>query len=322
MKYIKLIISIFLGLAILYSCVKNEFDLLDTSEPGFWLDLYATTYVEATIDLNLDTLVYDSVNVSVQYVIPELTRDFNALELHKRIVNSDGDIIEDYIYATFSKESLPLDTTFIANSVAELYEGLDFSPDSLDPELAIEFEAILKLSDGTEMHYLYGEYILIPVLNGFCSLPEIPTGNWLAKNNNTLYTRTVWVEKPSPVFTGEDDGRALITDFGLDWSNWEDVWYCIEFKIICPVGNDPRYVIELLPDGNYDPGPTWTGTGRSGAEETKLIRVMPYAYEDNTIVGYYDAENQEIIFEDVPLIDTWWGADNHTVNLTFTYIGK
>lgn len=321
MKITKYIIIAVVTLILINSCVENNYEILDEANPGFWVELYATSYVEATKDISTNSLNYDSVDVSVRFDIPELSRDFASLELRKMIVDVEGNIIESVVYASFDKQSLPVDTSFLANSLDELFYGLSFSPDSLSPEYLFDFEAVLIQEDDSELTYVSGAYTLIPVLNGFCPLPILPNGIWLAKNNNSQYTSSITIQTPSP-YQDNDDGRFWLSEFGLDWSNWSDVWYSIEFKVKCPVGNDPRYVIELMPDGIYDTGETLTATDRTGAEVTKTVRIMPYAYADSKIVGHYDDNKQEITFEDVPLVDTWWNSDNHTVNLTFKYVEK
>jgi len=320
MKYISKIYLLVITaiLVIISSCIKNEYDLLDSAKLGFRLDMTADSYLEATYDISTKTLTYDSTYVSVQYEIPELTSDFSEIELHKIVKDIDDIIVDDYIYATFEKNDLPLDTLFTTSNTDVLYQGLSFSKDSLKPGYTIEFNAIMKMNDGSELNYLYGTYSIVPVLNGFCPLPSLPSGEWVAVNNNTMFTKTVTIVTPSP-FVEVDDGRFWISDFGLDWSTWHDLWYTIEFKLDCPTGNDPRYVIKLMPGGNWNTGVSMTDIDHTNTEVTKDIRIMPYQYEDNNIVGHYDPNTEKITFEDVPLVDTWWDTDNHTVNLTFTY---
>ncbi len=148
---------------------------------------------------------------------------------------------------------------------------------------------------------------------------SLPLGNWEAKNESSGYTKTVELHRPSP-FQSVDDGRYWISDFGLDWSNWRDYWYTIEFKLKCPEGDDPRYIIDLWGSG-YDTGQDWTDVDHTGSTVTKQVRVMPYVYT-SAAVGYYDPATQVITFENVPLTDNWWNADRHTVNLTFTFISN
>lgn len=145
----------------------------------------------------------------------------------------------------------------------------------------------------------------------------IPTGKWLASNNTTGFTKMVELKRPSP-FYAEDDGRYWISDFGLDWSNWYDYWYTVEFKLKCPEGDNTDYIIDLFGNG-LDSSNEQTGINRFGEEETKAIRVMPYIYS-SSVVGYYNPETYTITFKDVPLTDAWWAADNHTVDLTFKYV--
>lgn len=320
MKYLNriYILLIMPSLLIINSCVKNDYDMLEEAKLGFRLTMTADSYVEATYDISTKELTYDSTYVSVQYDIPELTSDFSVLELHKMIVDPDEIVVDDYILASFEKAVLPVDTTFSTSDIDELFEGLTFKKDSIKPEYTIQFKALLKMNDGTELEYLYGTYDIVPVLNGFCPLPNLSSGTWTAVNNNTMFTKSVTIMTPSP-HQDFDDGRYWLSDFGLDWSTWHDVWYSIEFKLDCPRGNDPRYVVKLMPGGVYDCGVDWTAINHEGVEVTKPMRVMPYAYEDSDIVGYYDPDTKKLTFEDVPLVDTWWNTDNHTVNLTFTY---
>lgn len=320
LQKIYLSLSVLAIIILVNACVKNDYELLETARLGFRVNLNADSYVEATYDISSEELTYDSVYAEVQFQIPLLTGDFTSLELHKVIRDLDGVIADDYVYGTFVKENLPVDTTFLTTDVDELFEGLTFLKDSLKPGYTIEFSIKMQLADGTTLDYLYGTYSIVPVLNGFCPLPSLPLGNWIAVNNGTQFTKAVTVSNPSP-FATVDDGRFWLSDFGLDWSTWRDYWYTIEFKLDCPVGNDPRYVIKLMTDGVYNSGVDWTSIDHNGTEVTKVVRVMPYDYGDSKIVGHYDPETKKITFEDVPIIDTWWNADNHTVNLTFTYNG-
>ncbi len=321
MKYLKkiYILLVIFSMFIINSCVKNDYEMLESAKIGFRLDLTADSYLEATYDLSTAKLTYDSAFVSIQYEIPELTSDFIVIELHKVVKDPDEIVVDDYIYTTIEKVDLPVDTLFETYDVDDLFEGLTFSKDSIKPDYTIEFYALMKMSDGKELTYLYGSYLVVPVLNGFCPLPDLPSGTWTAVNNNTMFSKSVTIMTPSPC-QDFDDGRFWLSDFGLDWSTWHDVWYSIEFKLDCPKGSDPRYVVKLMPNGVYDCGFDWTAVNHQGVEETKPMRVMPYAYDDSNIVGHYDPDTKKLTFEDVPLVDTWWNTDNHTVRLTFTYV--
>ncbi len=153
----------------------------------------------------------------------------------------------------------------------------------------------------------------------FIEAVTMPVGNWVAYNDDTDFTKTVVLHRPSP-FQSVDDGRYWITDFGLDWSSWHDYWYTAEFKLQCPEEGDPRYIIDLFGSG-MDTGQDQTDIDHTGTEVTKAIRIMPYVYS-GTAVGYYDPDTKVISFVNVPVTDDWWGADNHTINITFTYDGK
>ncbi len=306
------------------SCVENEYEMLDLAKSGFRVNMVADSYIEATYDLSTNTLEYDSVYFYIEFDIPQLSTQFSQLELHKILHDKEGNVVEDYIYNTLSPEDLPVKTLYESTLLEDLYEGFNFHKDSLKPDYTFEFKAIMKLADGSILEYRDGSHVNTPFLNGFCPLPVIPSGEWTAKNMNTQFSKTVTITTPSPHYldgNGQviDDGRFWLSDFGLDWSTWRDVWYSIEFKLNCPKGDDPRYVIQLLPGGVWNTGVPMTDFDHNGELATKDIRVMPYLYEDNSIVGYYDPEFQRISFENVPVIDSWWGIDNHTVNLTFTY---
>jgi hypothetical protein len=320
-KQINIILTILILAQISFhnSCTNNEFELLDGAKPGYLVTLDPIeSFVSGAWDLSTATIIYDSVYFYAQYNFPEILADINYIIIRKELYDDLDNLLSSTNLDQINQ--LPHSLIYEYNTIEELFDGLNYPTDSLKPDYYFSFNTVAYLPNGDSIKSSNGVYNLVPSLSGFCPLPDIPSGIWTAKNHDTEFTVEVVIRNPSP-YVAEDDGRLWISNFGMDWSGWNDKWYTIEFKLNCPKSGDPRYVIELLPDGNWGIG-DWTGIDRTGAEVTKEVYIMPYLYTDDTeSIGYYDPDIQEIRFENVSLYETWWNLDNHTVNISFKYKG-
>lgn len=276
---------------------------------------------EEDIDINTTSMIHFNLDRNLCTPETDLSFDVNFELLDPNSLTDIAYVVRKY--SSVSHGEIEMIDTLDSNTKryqyttqAALLESFDLNSTLVEHGDAVNYKFYIKADNGET-------YLLDEVDNTvIISLMEpviLPTGNWTATNNITGFSKTVELQRPSP-FQTEDDGRYWLSDFGLDWSNWYDWWYTVEFKIRCPEGADPRYIIDLFGSGS-DTGTNQTDTDRFGTEVTKLIRVMPYIYS-GTKVGYYDPSTETITFKDVPLTDAWWSADNHTVDLTFTYQGK
>lgn len=315
-KYIAGIIGILL---ISIACTENEYGLWDEASSGYIVNINSSgAYVSGTFDLSTNTIDYDSVYLYLEYEFPTIPDGFEYIKIQKEIYSESDELL---ISGEVSQVSALPDTVLIEyGSVEELFGDIDFSPDSMKTGYYMQMTTMMYRTNGDSIVSLTGNYTFTPSLSGFCEVPTLPAGTWVAKNNTSSFTKEIVIESPSP-HTADDEGRYWLSDFGLDWSTWSDVWYTLEFKLECPRGdNDSQYHIVLMPNGIYDAGVTQTGKDRDGTTAEKTIRVMPYEYgADTEAYGYYDDEKKQIIFENVSVVDSWWNTDNHTVDLTFTY---
>jgi len=268
----------------------------------------------SNVDLEIDRDVCDpdnSLGYNIQF---DVNDDYSILDVIYVERSYNSIILGDYSEVD---TLLGTDMTYNYTTQAELLESFGItSGTEINDEDVVTYRLFGTGNNGVTE--LLDEFTATASVNLIESV-TIPTGIWEATNDDTGFTKMVQIYRPSP-FRETDDGRYWITDFGLDWSSWTDYWYTTEFKLICPQEGDPRYIIDMIGDG-LDTGESQTDTDRTGTEVTKDIRIMPYIYSGDA-VAYYDPDNQVISFVNVPLTDAWWGADNHTVNLTFTYQGK
>ncbi len=292
---------------------------------------YKTKTKEITI--NLYSFEDDLTVNTTEEIELDIDRDVcdpdNSLSFNLEFDVTDAHSILDKLYVVRSYSSAILGDYTVADTLVSTSINYTYATQA---ELLESFgiTAGTEVNDEDALTYiLYGvgnngytemlDEVTVTASVNLIEAVTIPLGDWEARNDDTDFTKTVQIHRPSP-FRTTDDGRYWITDFGLDWSNWHDYWYTIEFKLLCPVEGDPRYIIDLFGAG-LDTGQEQTDIDHTGTEVTKDIRIMPYIYSGSA-VGYYDPDAQVISFVNVPLTDAWWGADNHTVNLTFTYLGK
>ena len=273
-------------------------------------------------DLEVDIVDNKNLDITIDACDPDLSLDFEV-----GFTVTDQNAIVDLLTVERNYNS-PLYGDY---EVTDTIEGLvaDYSY-STQAELLASFgiEDEVLLGDGDALSYrIYatgnGVKYMLGEVTGTAALTvmeaeTLPLGRWLATNDDTGFSKEIVIERPSP-FRSVDDGRYWLSDFGLDWSSWYDNWYTTEIRLICPAAGETNYGIEMVGLG-LDTGVDRTDTDRFGATVTKPVRIMPYIYS-GTAIGYYDPDTETITFEAVPFTDAWWGADNHTVNLTFTYLG-
>lgn len=312
--------AIALGLIMAFSCTENKYDLWNSASAGYLVNIDAAdSYISGTYDLGTRTITYDSVYLYVAYDFPAITTTFDQIVVRKSLY-SESDVLmatQDIAVVT----ELPTSLEVYYETAADLFDDFPFSPDSLKTSYYFTLSTIMYLPNGDSITTTSGNYEVATNLTGFCPLPTLPVGIWTAKNNETSFSKDVIIRNPSP-YAEDDEGRYWLSDFGLDWSNWSDMWYTIEFTLECPRGdNDNQYYINLVPGGS-DPGTDLTSVDRTGVTVTKSVRIMPYQYDEDTeAYGYFDTETQQLVFSNVSVVDSWWNSDNHTVDLVFKYKG-
>lgn len=305
----------------IYACTDNNYDIWKNGTPGYLVNIVSSeSYVSGTFDLGTRTIDYDSVHVYVAYEFPPIKTKFDRILVRKKLFSQSDELLATGEGVALTETPANVEVSF--ETISSLFENVPFPQDSLKPGYYFQINTIMFLENGDSVTATSGNYNVTLNLSGFCPLPVVRTGIWTARNNGTSFTKDVIIRNPSP-FVTDDEGRYWLSDFGLDWSTWNDVWYSLEFKLECPRGDNPnQYFINLMPEGNYDTGTALTSTDRSGSSASKTVRVMPYQYKSDTeAYGYYDAETEQIVFKNVSVVDSWWNTDNHTVDLIYKYKG-
>lgn len=273
-------------------------------------------------DLEVDIVDNKNLDITIDACDPDLSLDF---EVGFNV--TDQNSIIDLLTVVRDYNSPLYGDYTVTDTIDGVVASYTYSTQAdLLASFGIEDEVLL--GDGDALAYrIYatgnGVKQLLGEVTGTAALTvleaeTLPLGRWLATNDDTGFSKEIVIERPSP-YRSVDDGRYWLSDFGLDWSSWYDNWYTTEIRLVCPAAGETAYAIEMVGLG-LDTGETRTDTDRFGATVTKSVRIMPYIYS-GTATGYYDPATETITFEAVPLTDAWWGADNHTVSLTFTYLG-
>lgn len=313
-----------------FSCHKETIDLLKDIKPGYSASFSGSSgSITCTREYNPTIVLYD-VDLEMQIVIGAYT-DVQEILIVKKLMNPENKVAA----ATVAFESSVADTLeFTISSGAELMHGLDFEPDSINTGYYFSFESFAVLSNNDTLRTA-NSYQVVPVYLNFCELPEIPTGVYEAHNRITGFKKSVELRKGVWIYgwiwnatsaawelgwTFHED-YYMLTDFGLDWCNWNDWWYGVVFTINCPKPGDSRFVINLPGDG-FDTTEDITMIDRAtGSDNTKKLRLMPYIYQTTTPdIGYYDASGNSLVFKNVSVDDNWWHSDKHTIqDVVFTF---
>ncbi len=329
-----IILTLLLMPALFQACQKETIDLLREVTPGYSADFTASTgTIVCTREYNPVNVLYD-VTIDLQVAVVSYT-DVSKILIIKNLYDAGNNLVTS---------ALALDSDLINDTISfsvttseELLDGLEFEPDSIRTGFYFTFESFAVLASNDTLR-TPSAFQVVPAYMNFCTLPAIPDGIYEAHNQITGFKKDVeihqgvwiygwlWNENSQSWELGwtHHPEYYMITDFGLDWCNWNDWWYGVVFTINCPRPGDSRNVIELPGDG-YDTTDEATMIDRvTGEATTKMIRLMPYIYQATTAdVGYYDASAGILSFENVSVDDNWWHADKHTiVDVTFTYKGK
>ncbi len=247
------------------------------------------------------------------------TADIKKAGITKILQNENNEAITTTEQLAFTNLSDTLKIDIL--TMDSLFKGLDFIPDSIRSGYSFLFRTFVVLNSGDTLLSSRGDYQVIPQYLDFCELPEIPEGIWEVHNMATGYKKEVeikYMELAPGYFMN------VITDFGIDWSNWNDFWYGTDFTIGCPPAGDNRYAVKLAAWGIDLPSIRLEMKNDKGELETRPLRLMPWAYaDDSPDIGYYDADTRQLIFKNVKVRDTWWNIDNATIQeVTFTYKGQ
>jgi len=305
---------------LLLACTQVEWKEIKTVKPGY-LAMSDSSKVSLTLDKDIwsGAITYDPVDIRLRFFFTSQISEFSEVGVTKVIQDQDYNTLASCIQVSVTSLTDTLKIDII--DADSLFSGLNFEPDSIRSGYSFLFKTFMVLNSGDTVVSSRGEYLINPQYLNFCTLPDIPEGTWEAFNKETGFKKEVeikYMELISGVWF------YVITDFGIDWSRWNDFWYGTDFTLGCPLAGDTRFVVNLAAWGIDLSTIRLEMKNDKGIPETRPLRIMPWTYSDDSPdIGYYDADNQQFIFKNVNVKDTWWNIDNKTISeVTFTYKGK
>lgn len=319
MKNKNIIILFILSYMAFGACTENEWKEIENILPGYSasIDTLNSTIV-ITKNHEDNSVVFEEINIDLQFEVNSLLTDVKTVGINKSIYDESSNRIATASLVTQNNVEDPMLVQL--TSVEELFADLNYEKDSIRSGYYFVFSPYIEKSNGDTIVTSEGNFTLKPEYYDFCTLPAFPQGLWEAHNKQTGFKKYVEV-KYIEVMT--DVWFWVITDFGIDWSNWNDYWYGTAFYLECPFAGDNRFVVRLSAWGIDLPHITYEMKNDDGVLETRPLRLMPWRYEDEANTGFYDAENKQFVFQNVGVIDTWWNADNHLIeDVTITYVGE
>jgi len=260
-----------------------------------------------------DTNVSADVNIDLTFTIGSETADiaeYTNIGLMKHLYDANG--VEIDAAVALENISANSETRLSITDLVTLFEGLDFDyNNNLDEAYTFSFTAY---AETVEMETV----VMNDVFETTASfqvriLPQLETGTtWIVTNTNTGFSKEVELRVL-------DSGEYYFTDFGIDWSWWNDFWYGSSFSLgFSDTEGDP-FVVEL---GGYsgDTGEFYDQLADDGVTiENRPLRLMGYTYQDGSPKGTFDEDTQTITFTNVNILDWWWAVDSHN-NVSMTFV--
>ncbi|HBB93062.1 MAG TPA: hypothetical protein DC042_15455 [Bacteroidales bacterium] len=298
-------------------CTRTEWTDIKTIKPGY-LAFSDSTQVSLTVtkEEGSASVVYDPVEISLRFFFKSQISEFQKVGIKKILQDEDYQPVAICDQGSFKDISDTLAIDILTRDT--LFAGLTFNPDSIRSGFTFLFKTYLVTNSGDTIFSVAGDYTVIPQYVNFCTIPEIPAGIWEIHNKATGFKKDIeirYMELGPAWFT------YVFTDFGIDWSRWNDFWYGTDFYLGCPLAGDDRYVVKLAAWGIDLAGIRLEMKNDKGELETRPLRIMPWTYaDDSPDIGYYDATARQFIFKNVKLRDTWWDIDNALIQeVTITY---
>lgn len=301
-------------------CTQVEWKEIQSIKPGY-LAFSDSSQVSVTLtrEEGSTTVLYDPVDIRLRFYITSQTAEFSGVGIEKVLQNESYEPVARVVQSRFTQITDTLAVDVLSGD--SLFRGLDFHPDSIAPGYSFLFRTFMVMKTGDTLFSSRGDYTVTPQYLNFCTLPEIPTGIWEAHNKATGFKKDIEIRnlELAPGYF-----MYVFTDFGLDWSRWNDFWYGTDFSLGCPLAGDDRFVVKLAAWGIDLAYIKIEMKNDLGDPETRPLRIMPWTYaDDSPDIGYYDATARQFIFKNVKVRDTWWNIDNSTISeVTFTYKGQ
>lgn len=266
-----------------------------------------------------DDIVAGNVNINIVFTINAEAKDaaqYTNVGLMKHLYDADGTLIESAV--ALNDVVIGEETTFAITSIGDLFEGLTYDyNNNLNDAYTFSFTAFAE----TENDETVLENTVFETTATFKVriLPTLETGTtWIVTNNNSGFSKEVQLFSVQEEL-GIASSEYFFTDFGIDWSWWNDFWYGTTFSIDFPEVDGDPYVINLGGTSG-DQTLSYTGLADDGVTmETRNLRLMGYTYNDGSPKGEFDEATKTITFTSVNILDWWWGVDSHD-NISMTFV--
>lgn len=303
MRRLKLVVALFLLVVLGTKCSQNEENPPSVENPSVEILENST---EVIFTRTSPTTVNTEVNIDLDILFRH-SEEYSSLGLSKILLNED----DEEISGTVALNHIAADesTSLSIDSGEALFEGLSFDQDQVEEGHYFRFLPFGILPNG-EVEEFGNAVEIFPVYNEELSPQSLETGVYTAVNTDTGFTKDVQILW--------DDTKQLyyITDFGLDWSKWDDFWYGVYFSL--EPGESGVSNIGFPGEGE-DTGTSLNMKADNGTRESRELRLMPYAYKEGSSTGTFDPETQKLIFENISVTETWWQEDvKDDLNLEFS----
>ena len=303
------IYPLFIVLPLLFSgCLDEPGPFASDATPGLSVT-YDEEVSEITFTKNPDATITGAINISGKFFVNPAAV-FDRVVIIKALMDNDFKVIEESL--AIGDLAFYDSVVFSISSVEALFDGLSIEPDEIVVGSTFGFRPIGILPSGDTIE-VTNSVTVIPDYIAFCEIPDLALGTWVATNTVSGFSKEV------ELIWYSNENLYVLTDFGLDWSNWDDFWYGTMFSLACPIVNTDPVEINLAGRG-WDTDEEYEMLADDGVTiEKRRLRYMPYIYKEASPVGYFDATTGSLIFDGVNLTDAWWDADSHDqVSLTFS----
>lgn len=287
------------------SCTEEPEPYAIDAAPGFGITFTPENEFIA-FTKNPDETITGDVDVSGEFFVTT-SGLYDRVILIKSLLNSANEELESVL----QERDLPFNESisFSISSAEELFEG--FETNINDLTVGSKFQLVpYGITPEADTIAVQTPITLDADYIAFCEIPNLELGTWIVTNTSTLFSKEV------ELFWDEVWGQYVFTDFGIDWSNWNDFWYGTMFTLTCPLVDGDPVEVNLSGIG-IDTTDEFVMLDDAGVSDTRNLRRMPYIYKEDSPKGYYDSDTGEIVFKDVSVTDAWWGLDQHTFSMTF-----
>lgn len=268
-----------------------------------------------------DTNVNAEVNINLTFTISADANDaeeYTNIGLMKHLFDDNGVEIGSAI--AMENITINTETTLSITDTETLFEGIDYDyNNNLDAANTFSFTAFAQtdMMETVIMNDVFETTATFQIK----ILPVLQTGTtWIVTNNNTGFSKEVQLFSVQEEF-GIQSSEYFFTDFGIDWSWWNDFWYSTSFSFDFPEVDGDPFVI-TLGGTSGDMNVFYDGVADDGVTvENRMLRLMGYTYKDGSVKGQYDETTGDITFTGVNILDWWWETDSHD-NISMTFVKK